>query len=152
MKLLKTTGLALAALMLTTAGVAMAEPAMVAGPAEEAECYVPWDADTAFFQYPAKTGPFRVAGLALLLAWCVTSLFSSHFRTFNEGHMIMLFLGVLGVVVGGLATIWGAIFGAIFIQFILPAPRPASAGRAACARAPAACAGSRRANRWPPCA
>lgn len=61
MKLLKTTGLALAALMLTTAGVAMAEPAMVAGPAEEAECYVPWDADTAFFQYPAKTGPFRVA-------------------------------------------------------------------------------------------
>jgi len=41
------------------------------------------------------TGPFRVAGLALLLAWCVTSLFSSHFKTFNEGHMIMLFLGVL---------------------------------------------------------
>jgi O-antigen ligase/GR25 family glycosyltransferase involved in LPS biosynthesis len=41
------------------------------------------------------TGPCRVAGLALLLAWCVTSLFSSHFRTFNEGHMIMMFLGVL---------------------------------------------------------
>lgn len=41
------------------------------------------------------TGPYRVAGLALLLSWCVTSLFSSHFRTFNEGHMIMLFLGVL---------------------------------------------------------
>jgi O-antigen ligase len=41
------------------------------------------------------TGPFRVAGLALLLAWCVTSLFSSHFKTFNEGHMIALFLGVL---------------------------------------------------------
>jgi O-antigen ligase len=41
------------------------------------------------------TGPCRVAGLALLLAWCVTSLFSSHFRTFNEGHMIMLFLGAL---------------------------------------------------------
>ena len=41
------------------------------------------------------TGPCRVAGLALLLAWCVTSLFSSHFKTFNEGHMIMMFLGVL---------------------------------------------------------
>jgi O-antigen ligase len=41
------------------------------------------------------TGPFRVAGLALLLAWCVTSLFSSHFKAFNEGHMIVMFLGVL---------------------------------------------------------
>jgi O-antigen ligase/GR25 family glycosyltransferase involved in LPS biosynthesis len=41
------------------------------------------------------TAPFRTAGLALLLAWCLTSLFSSHFRTFNEGHMIMLFLGAL---------------------------------------------------------
>jgi O-antigen ligase len=41
------------------------------------------------------TGLFRVAGMALLLSWCVTSLFSSHFMAFNEGHMIMLFLGVL---------------------------------------------------------
>jgi glycosyl transferase family 25 len=41
------------------------------------------------------TGPFRVAGLALLLAWCMTSMFSSHFKAFNEGHMIMIFLGVL---------------------------------------------------------
>ncbi len=41
------------------------------------------------------TGPFRVAGLALLLAWCATSLFSSHFETFNEGHMIVMFLGAL---------------------------------------------------------
>jgi O-antigen ligase len=40
-------------------------------------------------------GSFRVAGLALLLSWCATSLFSSHFRSFNEGHMIMIFLGVL---------------------------------------------------------
>jgi O-antigen ligase len=38
---------------------------------------------------------FRVAGVALLLSWCVTSLFSSHFKAFNEGHMIMIFLGVL---------------------------------------------------------
>jgi O-antigen ligase len=41
------------------------------------------------------TGPFRAAGLVLLLAWCITSLFSSHFKAFNEGHMIMIFLGVL---------------------------------------------------------
>jgi ribose transport system substrate-binding protein len=61
MNLLKTTGLAIAALMMTTAGVALAEPAVVAGPAAEPECYVPWDADTQFFQYEAKSGPFRVA-------------------------------------------------------------------------------------------
>ena len=41
------------------------------------------------------TGLFRVAWIALLLSWCATSLFSSHFKAFNEGHMIMLFLGVL---------------------------------------------------------
>jgi hypothetical protein len=40
-------------------------------------------------------GLFRVAGIALLLSWCATSLFSSHFKAFNEGHMIMIFLGVL---------------------------------------------------------
>jgi O-antigen ligase/GR25 family glycosyltransferase involved in LPS biosynthesis len=39
-------------------------------------------------------GPFRVAGLALLLAWCITSLFSSHFQSFNEGHLIAILLGV----------------------------------------------------------
>ncbi len=61
MKLLKTTGLALAALMMTTASVALAEPAVVAGPSADPTCYVPWDADTQFFQFPAKTGPFRVA-------------------------------------------------------------------------------------------
>ncbi|MDC9824928.1 sugar ABC transporter substrate-binding protein [Devosia sp. ZB163] len=47
--------------MLTTAGVALAEPAVVSGPAADPECYVPWDAETQFFQFPAKTGPFRVA-------------------------------------------------------------------------------------------
>ncbi len=61
MKLLKATGLAIAALMLTTAGVALAEPAVVSGPAADPECYVPWDGETQFFQYPAKTGPFRIA-------------------------------------------------------------------------------------------
>ena len=39
-------------------------------------------------------GPFGVVGIALLLAWCLTSLFSSQFHTFNEGHLIAILLGV----------------------------------------------------------
>jgi O-antigen ligase len=38
--------------------------------------------------------PYRAAGAALLGAWCATSLFSSHFQAFNEGHLIAVFLGV----------------------------------------------------------
>ena len=39
-------------------------------------------------------GSFGVIGIALLLAWSLTSLFSSHFHTFNEGHLIAMLLGV----------------------------------------------------------
>lgn len=39
--------------------------------------------------------PWKQVASALLLAWAVSSLFSSHFQTFNEGHLIMLLLGVL---------------------------------------------------------
>jgi len=39
--------------------------------------------------------PYRSCALALLAAWCVTSLFSSHFQTFNEAHLIALLLGAL---------------------------------------------------------
>lgn len=39
--------------------------------------------------------PYRAAGIAFLAAWCVTSLFSSHFQTFNEGHLVMLLLGAM---------------------------------------------------------
>jgi ribose transport system substrate-binding protein len=60
MKLVTATSAVIAALMMTTA-VAIAEPAIVSGPSEEAECYVPWDASTQYFQFPAKSGPFRVA-------------------------------------------------------------------------------------------
>ena len=42
---------------------------------------------------PAR-GPFRVIGLGLLLVWCLTSLFSSHFHAFNEAHLISIMLGV----------------------------------------------------------
>ena len=38
--------------------------------------------------------PYRTVALGLLAGWCVTSLFSSHFQTFNEGHLIALLLGV----------------------------------------------------------
>jgi O-antigen ligase len=38
---------------------------------------------------------YRSLALAILCGWCVTSLFSSHFRTFAEGHLITTFLGVL---------------------------------------------------------
>lgn len=39
----------------------MAAPDVVAGPSNDPECYVPWSADTKFFQYPKKDGPYRVA-------------------------------------------------------------------------------------------
>jgi len=32
-----------------------------------------------------------------LLAWCATSLFSGHFRTFPEGHLIAFIVGMLMV-------------------------------------------------------
>ena len=34
---------------------------LVAGPAADPTCYVPWAADTKFFKYPAKPGPYRIA-------------------------------------------------------------------------------------------
>ncbi|MGJ4889117.1 sugar ABC transporter substrate-binding protein [Bradyrhizobium sp. HKCCYLR20261] len=43
------------------ASKALAEPEMVKGPAAEPECMVPWTADTKFFKFPAKKGPYRIA-------------------------------------------------------------------------------------------
>ena len=44
-----------------------------------------------------RGGPqsYRGLAVAILIGWCVTSLFSSHFRTFVEGHLFATFLGVL---------------------------------------------------------
>lgn len=44
-----------------------------------------------------RSGPpvYRNLAVAILCGWCVTSLFSSHFRTFVEGHLLATFLGVL---------------------------------------------------------
>jgi ribose transport system substrate-binding protein len=54
-------GAATALLMAMAATPAQAEPAIVSGPAADPACYVPWTDQTKFFQFPAKTGPFRVA-------------------------------------------------------------------------------------------
>ncbi len=38
-----------------------AGPDIVAGPSSDPTCYVPWSAQTKFFKYPAKPGPYRIA-------------------------------------------------------------------------------------------
>ncbi len=42
-----------------------------------------------------SSGNHHQLAIAILAGWCVTSLFSSHFRTFAEGHLLATFLGVL---------------------------------------------------------
>jgi ribose transport system substrate-binding protein len=54
-------GAALATALLLMNSSAMAEPEVVSGPAAEAECFVPWSADTKFFKFPKKDGPYRIA-------------------------------------------------------------------------------------------
>ncbi|MDB5555560.1 MAG: ribose transporter substrate-binding protein [Rhizobium sp.] len=41
--------------------VASADPEIVSGPAAEPECFAPWSADTKFFKFPKKDGPYRIA-------------------------------------------------------------------------------------------
>jgi ribose transport system substrate-binding protein len=48
-----------AAFAVTTAKAA--GPEVVAGPSADPECFAPWAADTQYFKFPAKTGPFRIA-------------------------------------------------------------------------------------------
>jgi ribose transport system substrate-binding protein len=43
------------------ATAAYAGPEVVAGPSADPECYVPWAADTTFFKFPKKEGPYRIA-------------------------------------------------------------------------------------------
>lgn len=40
---------------------AIAEPEVVKGPAAEPDCFAPWAADTQFFKFPKKEGPYRIA-------------------------------------------------------------------------------------------
>ena len=51
---------AIAALALS-AQVALAGPEVVNGPGASPECFAPWDANTKYFQWEAKEGPYRVA-------------------------------------------------------------------------------------------
>ena len=55
-------GAAAGVLLAFAVGPSLADgPEIVSGPSADAQCYVPWAADTKFLKYPAKTGPFRVA-------------------------------------------------------------------------------------------
>src|SRR5512135_2946375 len=45
----------------TTPSAPAAGPQVVSGPAADPNCYVPWAAQTKFFKYPAKQGPYRIA-------------------------------------------------------------------------------------------
>lgn len=45
--------------------------------------------------FAARASPYGWIGGGALAIWCLTSLFSSHFRTFPEGHLIGLFLGAM---------------------------------------------------------
>src|SRR5687768_12989207 len=40
---------------------AIADPEVVAGPASDPTCFAPWAAETKFYKYPKKDGPYRIA-------------------------------------------------------------------------------------------
>ena len=55
------TGTAAAVLMAFAVTPAMAGPEVVSGPGADPQCFAPLTADTQYFQWPAKEGPYRVA-------------------------------------------------------------------------------------------
>ena len=54
-------GALMAAALSFSAPASAAGPETVKGPSEDAKCFAPWTADTKYFKYPAKKGPFRIA-------------------------------------------------------------------------------------------
>jgi ribose transport system substrate-binding protein len=62
-KLLSTLAISTAAsvLMAFAAAPALAAPEVVAGPGADPACYKPLTAETKYFQWPAKPGPYRIA-------------------------------------------------------------------------------------------
>lgn len=58
--LLRYAAVASTAFFLSTAAV-LAGPKVVEGPGANPECFAPWSAETKFFQWDAKPGPYRVA-------------------------------------------------------------------------------------------
>jgi ribose transport system substrate-binding protein len=61
LRLLPSIGAAIAAAITFNAAAWAAGPEIVAGPASDPKCYVPWSDQTKFFKFPAKPGPYRVA-------------------------------------------------------------------------------------------
>ena len=53
--------LLIAGAVLSMGGSAVAAPKVVAGPAGDPNCMVPWTAQTKFFQFAKKNGPYRIA-------------------------------------------------------------------------------------------
>ncbi len=51
----------LSAMAFASEGARAAGPQVVAGPAADAQCFVPWTAETKFLKYARKPGPYRVA-------------------------------------------------------------------------------------------
>src|SRR2546428_12039988 len=47
--------------LILLSSTAIAEPEVVSGPAAEPDCFAPWAADTKFFKFPKKEGPYRIA-------------------------------------------------------------------------------------------
>lgn len=48
---------------------------------------------SAFWQKASSS--YRILGLGVLVSWCATSLFSSHFSAFSEGHFLFLWCGAM---------------------------------------------------------
>jgi ribose transport system substrate-binding protein len=54
-------GVAFAAAVTGSTIAQAAGPEVVTGPSADAKCFVPWTAETKFFKFKAKTGPYRIA-------------------------------------------------------------------------------------------
>ncbi len=54
-------GLIAATALTLVSTVAMADPEVVSGPANDPKCFVPWTDATKFYKYPKKEGPYRIA-------------------------------------------------------------------------------------------
>src|SRR5215831_1521895 len=54
-------GIIAATALVMLSSTAIAEPEVVAGPAADPNCFAPWTAQTKFFKFPAKPGPYRIA-------------------------------------------------------------------------------------------
>ena len=61
MRHLKSAVLALATVLGGSGAAFAAGPQLVSGPSADPQCYVPWTAQTKFFKFAKKAGPYRVA-------------------------------------------------------------------------------------------